>query len=173
MLTYKSTKMLTQMTTFDKLLEQKRLIRVTVPLPRGQFHDRKLYAYPKCLEWMRNDVPKLVTGRFASALTPKEQLIERLRQWMAGDPMAYGRMFHDMDPRSDEVWEIKTADLRIFGWMYRPCEFIAVCGGYTDDYKEPTKIKNYADDRREVVRARDSLPLDGDKYAKGDFDDLV
>jgi hypothetical protein len=161
------------MATFDKILDEKKLIRVTVPLPRGQFHERKIYAYPACLEWIRNEVPKMVTGRIASASTPKEQLIERLRQWMAGDPMAYGRMFHDLDPRSDAVWEIKTADLRIFGWMYLPRTFIAVRGGYTDDYKPPTKTKNYADDRREVVNARDSLPLDGEKYAKGAFDELV
>jgi hypothetical protein len=122
---------------------------------------------------MRNEVPKMVTGRMASALTPKEQLLERLRQWMAGHPMTYGPMFHDMDPKSDGVWEIKTADLRLFGWMYRPREFIAVCGGYTDHYKEPTKIKNYADDRRTVVLARNALPLDGEKYAKGGFDGLV
>ena len=115
----------------------------------------------------------MVTGRLESALTPKEQLVERLRQWMAGDPMSYGPMFRDMNPREDEVWELKTADLRIFGWMYRPLEFVAVRGGYTDDYKDPTKIKNYADDRREVVKARDALPLDGDKFTTGGFDELV
>lgn len=161
------------MATLTTLLDEKRLIRVTMQLPRGQFHDRKLYAFPKCLEWMRNDVPKMVSGRIASAFTPREQLIERLRQWMAGDPMAYGPMFHDMDPATDEVWELKTADLRIFGWMYRPYEFIAVRGGYTDDYKEPTKTKNYADDRREVVKARDAVPLDNPKYVTGAFDGLV
>jgi len=161
------------MTTFDKLLEEKKLIRVTLRLPRGQFHDRKFYAYPKCVNWMRNEVPKMVTGRLGSAFTPHEQLIERLRQWMAGHPMSYGPMFHDMDPQTDEVWEMKTADLRIFGWMYRPREFIAVSGGYTDDYKEPTKTKTYADDRRQVILARDALPLDGDKFAKGNFDELV
>jgi len=165
--------LLTQMATFDKLLEAKALIPVVFRLPRGQFYERKIYAYPTCLEWMRNDVPKMTTGRVASAFTPKEQLIERLRQWISGDPMAYGRMFHDMDPKSDGVWEFKTADLRIFGWMYRPREFVAVCGGYTDDYKEPTKIKNYADERREVVRVRDALPLDGKKYTEGGFDELV
>src|SRR4051812_33740079 len=114
------------MATFDTLLDEKRLFRVTLPLPRGQFHDRKLYAYPECLDWMRHEIPTMRTGRLMSAFTPKEQLIERLRQWMSGDPMAYGRMFHDMEPRSDEVWEMKTADLRIFGWIYRPREFIAV-----------------------------------------------
>jgi hypothetical protein len=149
------------MTTFDKILDEKKLIRVKLPLPRRQFHERRLYAFPACLEWMRIQVPKMVTGRIASPFTPREQLIERLRQWMAGDPMDYGRMFHDMDPRSDEVWEMKTHDLRIFGWIYQPREFIAVCGGYADDFKEPTKIKNYADERREVVKARDALPLEG------------
>lgn len=165
--------MLTQMATFDKLLEAKALIRVMFPLPRGQFHERKMYAYPDCLTWMRTEVPRMATGRINSALTPKEQLIERLRQWMSGDPMRYGPWFHDMDPRSHGVWEIKTHDLRIFGWMYRPKSFIAVRGGYADDYKEPTKIKTYGDDRDEVVKARDVLPLDGKKYAEGEFDELV
>ncbi len=163
------------MATFSKLLEDRVLIRVTVPLGRNQFHERKIYTFPDCLEWMRNDVPAMVTGRIGSAFTPHEQLIERLRQWMAGDPMAYGPMFRDMKhPKDiDGVWELKTADLRIFGWMYRPKEFIAVRGGYADDYKEPTKTKNYADDKRAVARARDSLLLDGDKYAMGEFDDLI
>lgn len=87
--------------------------------------------------------------------------------------MAYGPWFHDMEPKTDEVWEMKTADLRIFGWMYQPRKFIAVRGGYADHYKEPTKIKTYADERRVVAEARDALPLDGDKYAKGSFNDLV
>jgi hypothetical protein len=161
------------MATLDKLIQAKTLIRVTVPLGRGQFHERKLYTYPECLEWLRRKVPHMMTGRIASALTPQEQLIERLRQWMAGDPMAYGRMFRDLIPRSDGVWEIKTADLRIFGWLYRPREFIAVRGGYADDYKEPTKTKTYADERREVIKARDALNLDGKKYVNGAFDELV
>jgi hypothetical protein len=161
------------MATFDKLLEVRTLIRVTLQLGRGQFHERKLYAFPQCLEWMRNDVPKLVTGRVASAFTPHEQLIVRLRQWMAGDPMAYGRMFRDMEPRSDAVWELKTADLRLFGWMHQPRELILVCGGYADDYKEPTKKRTYAEDRRKVVSARETLDLDGNKYVVGDFDSLV
>lgn len=69
--------------------------------------------------------------------------------------------------------KLQTADLRIFGWMYQPHKFIAVCGGYADDYKEPTKTKFYADDRRAVVTARDALPLDGDKFVTGAYDDLV
>jgi hypothetical protein len=173
MLTYKSTKLLKSMATFDKLLEEGKIIRVKLPLGRGQFNDRELYAYPECLKWMKVEVPTMATGRVQSALTPKEQLITRLLQWITGQPMVRGRMFQDMLPREAEVWELKTADLRIFGWMYRPRKLIVVCGGYADDYKEPTKIKNYGDDRDAVIRARDELPLDGDKLVRGEYDDLV
>jgi hypothetical protein len=161
------------MATLDSLVGKRALIRIAVPLQRGQFHERKIYAYSQAVEWMRNEVPKMVTGRLEAAQTPAEQLHSVLRQWMSGDPMRYGPMFSDMRPASDHVWEMKTPDLRIFGWIYKPKEFIAVFGDYADDYKEPTKKKLYAEARNEVVKARDALPLDGNKFAKGDFDDLV
>lgn len=161
------------MATLDKILEAKTITRVTVRLARGQFDERKFYAYPDCLQWMKTEVPKMVTGRIGADNTPAEQLIQRLVQWIVGKPMAEGRMFRDMRPKSDHVWELKTPDLRIFGWLCRPREFIAVCGGYADDYKEPTIIKDYEDDRRAVLAARDALPLDGDKFARGEFHGLV
>jgi hypothetical protein len=161
------------MATFPTLLKEKRLIPVVVRLRSGQFPERKIYAFPECVEWMRREVPKMSTGRIGSHFTPQEQLVERFRQWIAGEPMQYGPWFHDMEPSTDDVWELKTADLRIFGWMYLRRQFIAVRGGYADDYKEPTKTKNYADERREVVKARDALPLDGEKLVRGSFDGLV
>ncbi|WP_319796624.1 hypothetical protein [Nitrobacter sp.] len=130
-----------------------------------------MFAYPECIEWMKS-VKTMTTGRVRSEFTPLEQLAERLRQWLSGHPMVYGRMFHDMEPTSDHVWELKTADLRVFGWMYRKSQFIAVKGGYADDYKEPTKIRDYADDRRAVIAAREALALDGIKFVTGDYDGL-
>jgi hypothetical protein len=173
LLTYKSTRLLKAMPTFDTLVQQGTIIRVRLRLGRGQFDERELYALPDCLKWMKTEVPSMVTGRVQSHFTPSEQLITRLLQWITGKPMAYGRMFQDMLPKSDEVWELKTADLRIFGWMYRSRKLIAVCGGYADHYKEPTKTKYYADDRQTVVDARNALPLDGNKFVTGAFDDLV
>jgi hypothetical protein len=160
------------MATFDSLLG-KLLIPVILRLPRGQFHERKIFAYPDCVRWMRDEVPKMTTGRLASDFTPHEQMVERLRQWMSGQPMEYGRMFHDMEPSADNVWEMKTADLRVFGWMFQRCKFIAVRGGYADDYKQPTKKKSYADERREVVKARDALPLDNPKFVEGKINELT
>ncbi len=162
------------MATFAKILEAKLLIRVEVPLGRGKFYERKLYAYPASLRWMKETVPTLKTGRKQSAQTPAEQLIMRLQQWLSGAEIKKGPMFKEMDhPRENDVWELKTDDLRLFGWMYQPKQFIIASHGYADDYKDPTKIKNYADDVRAVMEARDTLPLDGPKLVKGGFDDLV
>jgi hypothetical protein len=161
------------MATFDKIVEEKQIVRVRLRLPRGRSDVRELYAFPECLDWMRRKVPTMVTGRVASAFTPAEQLMLRLTQWIVGDEIVHNRMFKDMEPQSHGVWELKTADLRIFGWIYRPRKFIAVRGGYTDDYKEPTKTKYYGDDKRAVLAARNALPLDGGKFVLGDFDDLV
>jgi hypothetical protein len=161
------------MATFAKILEDARITRVKLRLPRGRFDERELYAFPECLDWMRKKVPTMVTGRIGSAFTPAEQLMRRLTQWIVGDTMVHNRMFKDMEPQSHGVWELKTENLRIFGWMYQRRKFIAVCGGYADDYKEPTKVKFYADDKRTVMVKRNALPLDGAKFVLGDFDELV
>lgn len=162
------------MATFEKILGDKIITDVTIRLPPGKSYERKLYAYPDCLKWMKQVIPTLVTGREKSAVPPRDQFIFRLRQWLSGDPIQKGPMFRELRyPTDHDVWELKTTDLRIFGWMYRPRQFIAFSGGYTDDYKDPTKIKDYADDVRAVAAAREALPLDGPKFVRGDFHDLV
>ena len=174
LLTYKSTKMLTPMATFEKIIKDRLLIPVVVRLPSGKFYDRYLYAYPDSLKWMKETVPTLQTGRIKSAQTPAEQLIMRLQQWLSGDPIKCGPMFKEMShPKNNDVWELKTDDLRMFGWMYQRKKLIIAAHGYADHYKEPTKTKNYADDVRAVMQARDALPLDGPKLVRGNFDDLI
>jgi hypothetical protein len=166
--------MLTQMATFEKVIEDKLIIPVVVGLPRRQFYDRCLYAFPDCFEWMKEMVPTLKTGRRQSAFTPAEQLILRLQQWLSGQPLKKGPMFKEMEyPKDNDVWSLKTDDLRLWGWMYRPKKLIIASCGYADDYKEPTKTKNYADDVRAVMQARDALPLDWPKLVRGKFDELV
>jgi hypothetical protein len=162
------------MATFAKIIEDRILIPVVVPLPKGKFYDRHLYAYPRSFRWMKETVPTLVTGRWESAFTPREQLILRVKEWLSGDEIKDGPMFQAMrHPKGSDVWELKTDDIRLFGWMYQRKKIIIAAHGYADHYKEPTKIKDYADDVRAVMSARDALPLDGPKFVKGTFDDLV
>ena len=161
------------MATLNKLVSDGKLVRVTVPLNRGESHERLIYGLPEAIRWMRDDVPKMSVGRLQSPQTPAEQLDSMLRRWTAGHPIAYGRHLYDLMPGEDETWELKTADLRIFGWIYRPRIFIAACGGYADLYKGPTKQLNYEDDRRIILKERETLDLDGEKFARGTYDELV
>jgi len=54
-----------------------------------------------------------------SDFTPLDQLGVRLTEWITGKPMVENRMFRHMTPLSDDVIELKTDDLRIFGWLYQ------------------------------------------------------
>jgi hypothetical protein len=160
------------MATFEKLLKDGLVTPVVLKLRRGQFYERKLYALPECVDWMKT-IPHMATGRIASDMTPQEQFVERVRQWLAGEHMEDDRRFHDMRPKDHHVWELKTSDLRIFGWMYRPRQFIAARGGFADDFKGQTRTKSYDQEKNLVVKLRNDLPLDGDKFVTGEFHELI
>jgi hypothetical protein len=94
-------------------------------------------------------------------------------RWITGKDIIYTRQFQDLMPRADEVWEMKTADIRMFGWMYQPRKVIAVFGDYADLYKGRNASRSYGDAVRRVKNKRDGLDLDPPKFATGTFDELV
>ena len=163
------------MATLDNLTgsEPPILHGIEVPLERGRQSERLIYGFPELIEWMASKLPHLEAGRLKAADTPLEQLDYALYRWISGEPVAYGRMFKDLMPIRDEVWELKTADLRIFGWMYRPRIFIGVFGDYADLYKGRKISASYATAISRVKDARNKLDIDPPKIASGNFDELV
>lgn len=149
------------------------LHKIEVPLDCGEEPERLIYGLPEFLRWIKEDLPSLETGRLKAADTPHEQLDNILYRWIAGKDVAYGRMFKDLMPGPEEIWEMKTADLRVFGWMYRPRIFIAVFGDYADFYKGQNAPASYTTARTRVKNARNSLDIDEPKFTAGNFDDLV
>lgn len=149
------------------------LVQISVRLPTGKQPERMFYADQECKRWIFEDVPKLVTGVLNAPLTPREQAYDMLGRWIGGKELRYDRALKDLTPRDAEVWEHKTADLRVFGWMHKPRIFIAVFGGYADDYKGPTRKKSYEDAVRRVENYRTALNLDEPKFVTGTYDDLV
>jgi hypothetical protein len=163
------------MATLDNLANRKppALHRIDVPLDRGEQPERLIYGLPELIDWMAIKLPLLEPGRLKAADAPSEQLDYALYRWISGGDVAYGRMFKDLMPMRDEVWELKTADLRIFGWMYRPRVFIGVFGDYADLYKGRNTSASYAKAIERVKVAREKLEIDQPKIASGKFDDLV
>ena len=149
------------------------LTDLDVPLGRRETKRRWFYAGQEFMGWLRQDVPQLETGRLRAADTPQEQLDQILYKWISGGEITYQRMFKDLMPMSDEVWEMKTADIRIFGWMCEPLKFIAVFGDYADNYKLRGRESAYDLAKRRVIRFRDCLDLEEPKIASGTFDALI
>lgn len=161
------------MATLLKLLELNVLAEITVPLAYGEFPGRWIYGFPEMHRWMVEDLPQLEPGRLKATETPLEQFDNILYKWISGKDIRYTRMFQDLMPKQYEVWELKTADLRVFGWMYRPRKFISVFGDYADDYKGRRQAKSYNDAIEKVLKARNYLDLDEPKFVDGVFYDLV
>lgn len=149
------------------------LSRITVPLPSGVQPERCFYGCGEFIETFTKELPKWTTGRLKSAQTPPEQMDDILEKWTGGKNIRYGKMFQDLIPGSDEVWELKTADLRIFGWIYRPKVFIAARLGYADFYKPPNPKLSYEDARKFVMDVRKNLDIDPPKFTGGLYDALI
>ena len=149
------------------------LTLVRVKLRAGVLPVRSFYALPEFVETMQKDLPSWVTGRMKAAQTPVEQFGAMLSKWNSGKEMKYDKHVKDLMPGTDEVWEMKTPDLRMFGWIYRPGVFIALRLGYADWYKHPNPKESYEKARADVIAARDTIDLDFPKFATGDYDALV
>ena len=151
--------------------------RIFVTLGRNECEDREFWALPSFMMFFTQTLSHMEGGVLKDVReTPKEQMYTVLRKWNAGRPMMRGRAFSDLRPRHHSVWEMKTPDLRIFGWLYRPRVFVAAFAASADDYKKqkgqaPKESYDAARDR--VVWLRSMLPLDPPLFVTGDYDALV
>ncbi len=161
------------MATIHRLLAEKQLFDITVPLGRREFQSRRIYALLTFVDWKDNELPRLQPGRLRATETPEEQFDNILFKWISGKEIRYGTMFKDLSPIGDEVWELKTVDLRIFGWMFQKDTFVAVFGDYADNYKPPNLRSSYSVAMAKVVGARKKLDLDEPKFITGVYDDIV
>lgn len=68
------------------------------------------------------------------------------------------------------MWELKTDDTRIFGWVPRRDGFICCFGDHANEVKLKDKYGAYMA-RTKLVR--DLLDLDDPKFVSGDYEDVI
>lgn len=70
-----------------------------------------------------------------------------------------------MRPVGNGVWELKTADLRLFGWfVQKDCFIVCDC----DTTLRVKQMRLYPGYRDQAVRFRERLDLDEPKFIAGD-----
>lgn len=103
-------------------------------LPGHEMPWRHLYGTNAFLEWMNNVLPSLVSTTIGAQLTPLEQVYASFDEYASGEPFNDDRRFKRLAATPDHfVWEFKTDDIRVFGWIpYKDC-FVATFGDLKDE----------------------------------------
>ena len=98
-------------------------------------------------------------------IAPRLQAAAILKQYITGRPFIGSRMFKRLSPSSDDVWELRTPDLRFFGWAPMKDVFLAVCGDVFANLKSDQSL--YEAHRISTKAVREKLNLDEPKFLKG------
>ncbi|KQT48767.1 hypothetical protein ASG43_07890 [Aureimonas sp. Leaf454] len=158
------------MATIAKLRERGELIPYKPTLGKREFYDRDLYIVPELKTWFSTVLPTLVQID-ESDIQPKLQVASLLKQFVTGRQLQKYRQFKRLKPIGRDVWELKSPDVRIFGWFFRKDFFIAVCA----DSMERTKVEElYEEYICRALDTRAALDLDEPKHVAGaDYNDVI
>lgn len=153
------------MATLLELILKGELVRLSPELDADRVESRWFYLTPRLKDLFDNKLPGMgSTWRIEQS--PIEQVDFLLSHFAEGEPLAYSTMFRHLRHHSGFVWELKTADVRIFGWFAKKDHFV----GHSLEHKQtlvdvPGLVTGYAS---EVVRYVESLDLDEPKFIAGD-----
>jgi len=152
------------MATLLHLVEQNRVFKLEPALARGQQEWRRMYVLPEARTWMEGVLPTL-ESELGLEMSPIEQLDAFLTVYCAGDTLMYERQFRPVRHIAAGIWELKTPDLRLFGWFHdRDCFVCTDC----DDATRVKKHGLYNGYRDQGVSRREQLDLDEPKFLSGD-----
>jgi hypothetical protein len=119
--------------------------------------------------WIQNELPNL-TSPLGLELSPQEQMFALVDIFCSDKELSFGDHFKPLRCRGQGVWELRTEDLRIFGWFPLKDHFVAVAANDATFIKDHKLYEGYIG---AVVRFRYQLDLDEPKFIQGDNPDHV
>lgn len=130
---------------------------------------RRIYLLPRAHKWLSEVLP-VTDSNWKIEESPAEQLDALIYEFCSGKQLPIVRRFKALVHLGDGVWELKTADLRLFGWFVRKDCFVVSDCETALKVKENTMYKPYC---QQAVRLRDQLNLNEPKFITGDNPDDV
>jgi hypothetical protein len=119
---------------------------------------------PKLRAWIERDLATM-RSNLGLQLAPLEQLFAFVQIFCADEPLTYGDHFKPLYCRGQGDWELRTDDLRVFGWFPIKDHFVGVVA---DDATYIKQHRLYAGYIGEVVRFRNQLDLDEPKFIQSE-----
>lgn len=153
------------MATLIQLCQQNQLLQLDPQLSSAALEERFVFLLPRVRQWFEDELPSL-QPTWNRELSPLEQIDALMEIFCSGQPLAIGQTFKHLFFRDAAgIWELKTADVRIFGWFPWKDHFIASAAGLADHIKTHNLYHGYS---VQAQRDRDLLNLDKPKFIFGD-----
>lgn len=157
------------MATTLELVNSGALIKVHPVLGLRELEMRCIYLLPRAEKWLLEALPE-IDSNWRIEETPSEQLDALTYEFCSGAALPINRRFKALVHLGDGVWELKTADLRLFGWFTQKDHFVVSDCDAAQRVKESNLYKGYCE---QAVRFRNALDLNEPKFVTGDNPDDV
>lgn len=157
------------MATIVELTALGSLVKVDPALSVRQLEMRCIYLLPEAHTWLLEELPA-TDSNWNIEETPAEQFDTLVYEFCAGLSLPVDKRFKALIHRGGGLWELKTADLRLFGWfVHKDCFVVSDCDT-AGRVKEVGLYRGYCD---QAERRRNLLDLDEPKFITGDNPDDV
>jgi hypothetical protein len=157
------------MATVLELALAQRLSKLDPGLDPGEREWRWIYGFPQFKARVIDELPSWKSDWDVSE-SPNQQFDSLADTFCSGATLTFRNQFHILSPAGKGVWELKTADLRLFGWFWKKDGFIAT-NLFLASYVKQHKL--YDGLVGEAVRLRDSLDLTEPKFVPGEDPNVV
>lgn len=158
------------MATIIELCDAGFLVSVGGGLDAHEQPERLLFAFPHIIAWLEHVLPTIEADFHDGKQDPLEQADDLFHDFVSGADFSFYGRSHSMLPTDPGIWELKTPDLRLFGWFAAKGVFVIaeISSAYLCKYH-----KLYAGFRNSVAYRRDNLDLDEPKFITGDYEDVL
>jgi hypothetical protein len=157
------------MATLLELVALGALVKVNPSLGWRDLEVRSIFLLPKAHEWLLKELPESVSN-WNIQETPAEQFDTLVYEFCSGVSLPVGKRFKALIHRGGGLWELKTADLRLFGWFVQKDCFICSDCNTAGRVKQIGLYRGYCD---QAERLRNLLDLDEPKFITGSNPDDV
>ena len=139
-------------------------MRIDVPLGPREMPRRLLYGSPGFVSWVEKRLTAEEKSPLSLEVSPSQQIDNLFYEFVSGRRLAFSRQFRFVRAEEHAVWELKTPDLRVFGWFLKKDCFVAVFGDWADRVKDHGLYRGY---RLEIRRFRRELGVDESLCVRG------
>lgn len=152
------------MPTATDLVNSGAILKIEVALAPHDQPLRLLYGTPDFVQWLNDILAGARPPVHSGEATPAEQIDDLFYSFLSGRPLVFTRQFRVVRAEENAVWELKTPDIRIFGWFMAKDCFVAVFGNWADTIKDHDLYRGY---RIAIRRLRRELGIDETLCVKG------